>query len=86
MAGLSGADEFAHGFLQGVEIVGSIRLECFLWAASGPAHWVGELPDRAAADSIVNRLANHARTINLGQIDMRRIRHDQARADQGYRE
>jgi len=28
----------------------------------------------------VNRLANNARIINLGQIDMRRHRNDQARA------
>ncbi len=45
---------------------------------------VTELPDRVAADSIVNRLANHARTINLGQIDMRRLRHDHARAGDTY--
>ena len=38
------------------------------------------LPDRVAADSIVNRLANNARTINIGEIDMRRQRHKQARA------
>ena len=51
---------------------------------TGPAHWVAELPDRVAADSIVNRLANNARTINLGQIDMRRQRQDQARTTDGY--
>ena len=38
-------------------------------------HWVGELPDR---------LANRARTINLGDIDMRKLRHDQTRANQTY--
>lgn len=27
-----------------------------------PGHWVETLPDRVAADSIVNRLAHHART------------------------
>ncbi len=43
-----------------------------------------ELPDRVAADSIVNRLANNARIINLGQIDMRRHRNDQARAHEAY--
>jgi len=37
-----------------------------------------------AADSIVNRLANHARTINLGQIDMRRLRHDNTCASNDY--
>ena len=54
------------------------RLPTVIASQTGPAHWVGELPDRVAADSIVNRLANHARTVNLGQIDMRRLRHDQA--------
>ena len=51
---------------------------------TGPAHWVAELPDRVAADSIVNRLANNARVINLGQIDMLRYRNDQARAHETY--
>ena len=51
---------------------------------TGPAHWVAELPDRVAADSIVNRLANHARIINLGSIDMRKLRDDQARADKNH--
>lgn len=60
------------------------RLPTVIASQTGPAHWVGELPDRVAADSIVNRLANHARTINLGQIDMRRLRNDHARADEGY--
>lgn len=60
------------------------RLPTMIASQTGPAHWVGELPDRVAADSIVNRLANHARTINLGQIDMRRLRHDHARANKNY--
>ena len=60
------------------------RLPTMIASQTGPAHWLGELPDRVAADSIVNRLANHARTINLGQIDMRRLRHDHARADKNY--
>lgn len=47
---------------------------------SGPDYWAGALPDRVAADSIVNRLANNARRINLGQVDMRRQRNEQARA------
>ncbi|SMY03981.1 ATP-binding protein, partial [Brevibacterium aurantiacum] len=51
---------------------------------AGLANWVPELPDRVAADSIVNRLSNQARKISLGQIDMRRLRHEQARADDGY--
>ena len=60
------------------------RLPTVIASQTGPAHWLGELPDRVAADSIVNRLSNHARTINLGQIDMRRLRHDYARADESY--
>ena len=60
------------------------RLPTMIASQTGPAHWVGELPDRVAADSIVNRLANHARTINLGQIDMRRLRHDHARSEHSY--
>lgn len=60
------------------------RLPTMIASQTGPAHWVAELPDRVAADSIVNRLANHARTINLGQIDMRRLRHEHTRASEGY--
>lgn len=48
---------------------------------TGPSHWVETLPDRVAADSIVNRLAHHAKTINLGDIDMRKIRHDRAQQE-----
>ena len=51
---------------------------------SQPSYWVEALPDRVAADSIVNRLANNAREINLGDIDMRRQHDDQARAAPGY--
>ncbi|WP_277870681.1 ATP-binding protein [Cryobacterium sp. Sr3] len=60
------------------------RLPTMIASQTGPAHWVAELPDRVAADSIVNRLANNARIINLGQIDMRRHRNDQARAHETY--
>ncbi|WP_369681057.1 ATP-binding protein [Enteractinococcus helveticum] len=47
------------------------RLPTIISSQTGPAHWVDILPDRVAADSIVNRLANNARKINLGDIDMR---------------
>ncbi|TMM28382.1 MAG: AAA family ATPase [Actinobacteria bacterium] len=60
------------------------RLPTMIASQTGPAHWVAELPDRIAADSIVNRLANRARTINLGDIDMRKLRHDQTRANNTY--
>lgn len=55
------------------------RLPTMIASQTGPAHWVEALPDRVAADSIVNRLAHHARTINLGDVDMRRLHHDQTR-------
>ena len=51
---------------------------------SGPDYWAAALPDKVAADSIVNRLVNNARTIALGDIDMRRERDKQARAAQDY--
>ena len=60
------------------------RAATVIASQSGPDYWVDVLPDKVAADSIVNRLANHARTINLGQIDMRRLRHDHARAGDTY--
>ena len=49
----------------------------FCWPPTGSSNW-------PLTDSIVNRLANNARVINLGQIDMRRHRDDQARAQDGY--
>ncbi len=60
------------------------RLPTMIASQTGPAHWVAELPDRIAADSIVNRLANRARTINLGDIDMRKRRHEHARTSKTY--
>jgi DNA replication protein DnaC len=60
------------------------RLPAMIAAQTGPAHWLAELPDRVAADSIVNRLANRARTITLGDIDMRKLRHEQIRAHSTY--
>ena len=60
------------------------RLPTLIASQSGPDYWAQALPDRVAADSIVNRLANNARAINLGQVDMRRQRGQQARAAEGY--
>ena len=60
------------------------RLPTLIASQSGPSYWVEALPDRVAADSIVNRLANHSRTINLGSLDMRKLRDDQARADKNH--
>ena len=60
------------------------RLPTIVASQSGPGYWVDTLPDRVAADSIVNRLSKNARTINLGTIDMRELRHQQARASQQH--
>ena len=51
---------------------------------SGPDYWVSTLPDRVAADSIVNRLANNARKINLGDTDMRKRTNHTARSQPDY--
>lgn len=56
------------------------RLPTVVASQSGPDYWAQVLPDRVAADSIVNRLANNARRIDIGEVDMRRQRHQQARA------
>ena len=60
------------------------RLPTMIAAQSGPGYWVEALPDRVAADSIVNRLAHHARKINLGQVDMRERFDQRSRADTNY--
>lgn len=60
------------------------HLPTIIASQTGPAHWVNELPDRVAADSIVNRLANNSKKINLGDIDMRRLHHHQARNHVNY--
>ncbi len=59
------------------------RLVTMIASQTGPAHWVEALADRVTA-AIVNRLANHARTINLGQIDMRKLHQEQTRADKRH--
>jgi len=60
------------------------RLPTMIAAQSGPGYWVEALPDRVAADFIVNRLAKHARKINLGQVDMRERLDQRTRADTNY--
>lgn len=60
------------------------RLPTIIVSQSGPAYWVETLPDRIAADSTVNRLANHSRTINLGEVDMRRLRSQEAKAQSDF--
>ena len=51
---------------------------------SGPDYRLDVLPDKVAADSIVNRLVNHAKKITLGDIDMRAELAEQARRADGY--
>lgn len=51
---------------------------------SGPDYWITALPDRVAADSIVNRLANNARKINLGNTDMRKEQNQANRKNPDY--
>ena len=60
------------------------RAPTMIVSQSGPAYWVEALPDRVAADSIVNRLAHHAREIKLGSVDMRKTRDEEARASAGH--
>lgn len=60
------------------------RLATIIASQTGPAHWVDALPDRVAADSIVDRLAHHARRIELGGIDMCKACHDQTRTSEQF--
>ena len=60
------------------------RAPTMIVSQSGPGYWVEALPDRVAADSIVNRLAHHAREIKLGSVDMRKTRDEEARASDGH--
>ncbi|MDO2932970.1 ATP-binding protein [Paeniglutamicibacter sulfureus] len=60
------------------------RLPTVIAAQTDPSYWVQALPDRVAADSIVNRLANNTRWILMGDRDMRRTKHDQARASEEF--
>lgn len=60
------------------------RLPTIIAAQTDPSYWVQVLPDRVAGDSIVNRLANNTRWIKLGERDMRRTKHDEARASEDF--
>ncbi len=60
------------------------RAATVIASQSGPDYWVDVLPDRVAADSIVNRLVNHAKKITLGEVDMRAELDTQARQAEGY--
>jgi DNA replication protein DnaC len=60
------------------------RAATVIASQSGPDYWVDALPDKVAADSIVNRLVNHAKKIVLGEVDMRRELGELARSSAGY--
>lgn len=60
------------------------RAATVIASQSGPDYWVDVLPDKVAADSIVNRLVNHAKKITLGEVDMRRELATQARQSDSY--
>lgn len=60
---------------------GGVRLVAALPTAAGKR---ATAPAPTAPPGTGNRLANNARTINLGQIDMRRQRGQQARAGDGF--
>lgn len=59
------------------------RLPTLIASQTGPAHGVDMLPDRiAGAEVIVNRLAYHVKSIDLGHVGMRRLRKEEARHDE----
>jgi len=60
------------------------RRPTMIASQSGPEYWIDALPDKVAADSIVNRLTNGSRQINLGDVDMRRLKGQQAKAAATY--
>ncbi len=60
------------------------RAATVIASQSGPDYWVDVLPDKVAADSIVNRLVNHAKKSTLGDVDMRRELSEQARQANDY--
>ncbi|XBH22731.1 ATP-binding protein [Jonesiaceae bacterium BS-20] len=55
------------------------KLPTIIVSQTEPGYWLQALPDRVAADSIVNRLANNARVLNIGDTDMRKLKHEKAR-------
>lgn len=79
-----GIDQEAAGDLFAVLANREHRLPTMIVSQTGPEYWATVLPDRVAADSIVNRLAHNSRTIKLGDLDMRRQRSQEARAAEGF--
>ena len=57
------------------------RAATIIASQTGPAHWAVGLPDKLGGESIVNRMANNGRAIQIGGVDMRQIRgHEVANA------
>lgn len=79
-----GIDETAANDLFTILANRDQRLPTMIASQSGPRHWIESLPEKVAADSIVNRLASRARTINLGDVDMRRLHAQEARATKDH--
>lgn len=79
-----GIDETAANDLFTILVNRDQRLPTMIASQSGPRYWVESLPEKVAADSIVNRLASRARTINLGDLDMRRLHAQEARTAEGH--
>lgn len=75
-----GIDEAAANDLFTILVNRDQRLPTIIASQSGLTYWVESLPDKVAADSIANRLAGRARTINLGEVDMRRLQAQEERA------
>lgn len=61
-----------------------LTLFCIIVSQTDPSYWVQAMRDRIAGDSIVNRLATNTRWIVLGNTDMRKLKHDEARAATDY--
>lgn len=57
------------------------RLPTIVAGQSGSEYWAQILTDRVAADSIVNHLANGARKINHGNVDMRKANSTEPKKD-----
>lgn len=79
-----GIDETAANDLFTILVNRDQRLPTMIASQSGPRYWIETLPEKVAADSIVNRLASRARTINLGDVDMRRLHAQEARAAKSH--
>lgn len=79
-----GIDERAASDLFAILANREHRRPTIIASQSGPDYWIRTLPDRVAADSIVNRLANNSRKINLGNSDMRKQTSQTARAQPDY--